>query len=134
MIASVCSKWAERLPRRFSVASIISQRQPKVTTEIRTEHPHIVRVAGIAGGDPIIRGTRISVALIARLLQAGEDPSEIIAAYPHLGPAEVYDAISYYHDHREEIDAIIADSTLEKLAEQYNFRIDERGKVEFGAE
>jgi uncharacterized protein (DUF433 family) len=105
-----------------------------MTTEIRTEHPHIVRVPGIAGGDPIIRGTRISVAFIARLLQAGEEASDIVAAYPHLGPAEVYDAISYYHDHREEIDSIIADSTLEKLAERYNFRIDAQGRVEFGAE
>jgi uncharacterized protein (DUF433 family) len=102
-----------------------------MTTEIRTEHPHIVRVPGIAGGDPVIRGTRISVAFIARQLQAGDEPSDIIAAFPRINPAAIYDAISYYIDHREEIDAIIADATLEKLAERYGFYITKGGKVEF---
>ena len=103
-----------------------------MTTELSTEHPHIVRVPGVLGGEPLITGTRIGVALIARLLQAGEEPSEIIATYPHLAPAAVYDAISYYLDHREEIDALISDSTLEALGERYGFDLAERGRVEFG--
>jgi uncharacterized protein (DUF433 family) len=103
-----------------------------MTTEIRTEHPHIVRVPGVLGGEPVIKGTRIGVAFIARLLQAGEEAPDIIATYPHLAPAAVYDAISYYLDHREEIDSRIADSTLEALAERYGFSITERGRVEFG--
>ena len=104
-----------------------------MATELKTEHPHIVMVPGVLGGEPVITGTRIGVAFIARLLQAGEEPSEIIAAYPHLAPAAVYDAISYYLDHREEIDALIADSTLEAIAERYGFHLAERGRVEFGA-
>lgn len=104
-----------------------------MASELSTEHPHIVRVPGVTGGEPVIRGTRIGVAFIARLLQAGEEPTEIIAAYPNLAPAAVYDAISYYLDHREEIDAIIADSTLETLARRYGFKIDERGKVDFSS-
>ena len=100
-------------------------------TEINTEHPHIVKVPGVLGGEPIIAGTRIGVAFIARLLQAGEEPSEIIAAYPHLAPAAVYDAISYYLDHREEIDQLIGDSTAEALAERYGFEVAERGRVVF---
>lgn len=102
-----------------------------MTSELTTEHPHIVKVDGVAGGEPVIAGTRIGVAFIARLMQAGEEPSEIIAAYPHLAPAAVYDAISYYLDHREEIDVLIADSTLEALAQRYGFRLAKRGKVEF---
>ena len=100
-------------------------------TEINTEHPHIVKVAGVLGGEPVIAGTRIGVAFIARLLQAGEEPSEIIAAYPHLAPAAVYDAISYYLDHREEIDQLIGDSTAEALAERYGFEVAERSRVVF---
>jgi uncharacterized protein (DUF433 family) len=100
-------------------------------TEINTEHPHIVKVLGVLGGEPIIAGTRIGVAFIARLLQAGEEPTEIIAAYPYLAPAAVYDAISYYLDHRGEIDKLIGDSTLAALAERYGFEVGERGRVVF---
>ena len=64
-----------------------------MTTPVKTEHPHVVRVPGVLGGEPVIAGTRIGVAFIARLLQAGEEPAEIIAAYPHLSPAAVNDAV-----------------------------------------
>jgi uncharacterized protein (DUF433 family) len=60
-----------------------------VTAVIKTEHPHIVRVPGVVGGRPVIKGTRISVEFIARLLQLGEMPAVIIASYPHLTPAAV---------------------------------------------
>jgi uncharacterized protein (DUF433 family) len=88
----------------------------------------------VLDGEPVISGTRVGVALIARLLQAGEDPSEIVAAYPGLAPAAIYDAISYYLDHRLEIDEVISDSTLDALAERYGFRVSKSGKVEFGAD
>lgn len=100
-----------------------------MATEIRTEHPHVVRVTGVGGGEPVIAGTRVGIAFIARLLQAGEEPAEIIAAYPHLAPAAVYDAISYYLDHRPEIDALIADATLETLAARYGFEVTPQGRV-----
>lgn len=100
---------------------------------VKTEHPHIVRAPEIAGGRPIIVGTRISVDFIARLFQAGEQPEEIVATYPHLSPAAVYDAVSYYLDHQAEIDRLIADSTLEALAERYGFVIEANGKIVFKA-
>jgi uncharacterized protein (DUF433 family) len=105
--------------------------QPVVKTPVRTEHPHIVRAPGIAGGRPTIAGTRISVEFIVGLLRAGDEPWDIIASYPHLKPAAVFDAISYYLDHQEEIDREIEESTPEKLAERYGFVVDERGKVIF---
>jgi len=104
-----------------------------MTIPVRTEHPHIVRAPGVLGSEPIIAGSRIGVALIARLLQAGEEPAEMIAAYPHLAPAAIYDAISYYLDHREEIDRLIEDTTLARLAQRYGFRVDEQGRVVFDA-
>jgi uncharacterized protein (DUF433 family) len=100
-----------------------------MTAPLRTEHPHIVKIAGVAGGRPVIAGSRISVDFIARLLQAGEDPTEIIVSYQHLSPAAVYDAISYYFDHQDEIDRFIADSTLEAVAEQHGFEVLEDGRI-----
>ena len=102
-----------------------------MATELKTEHPHIVRIPGVLGGEPVIAGTRVGVAFIARLLQAGEEPSEIVAAYPNLMPAAVYDAVSYYLDHREEIDALIEESTVEALAERYGFSVEADGKIVF---
>jgi uncharacterized protein (DUF433 family) len=102
-----------------------------MATELKTEHPHIVKVPGVVGGEPVIAGTRIGVAFIARLLQAGEEPSEIVATYPNLQPAAVYDAASYYLDHQAEIDALLAGSTLAQVAERYGFSVQGDGKIDF---
>ena len=60
-----------------------------------------------AGEDAVIAGTRISVWFIIRQLRTGDSPEDIAESYPHLSLAGIYDAISYYHDHRSEIDSII---------------------------
>jgi len=102
-----------------------------MTTEIKTEHPHVVRVPGVCGGDPIVAGTRISVVFIVRRLAAGDTPEEILQSFPHLSPAALYDAISYYHDHKDEIDGIIASNTPEELAARYGYRVAENGRIIF---
>ncbi len=73
-----------------------------------TEHPHIVRVPGVCGGRPIVAGTRISVRTIVERTRLGDSPDQIVMDYPPLTLAQVYDALSYYHEHRAEIDAEIA--------------------------
>jgi uncharacterized protein (DUF433 family) len=97
----------------------------------RTEHPHIVRNPGVAGGAPTIAGTRISVAFLVGQLRAGDAPEDILASYPHLTPAAVYDAISYYYDHQEEIDRFIAENTLEAHAERFGFVVGDDGRLRF---
>ncbi len=104
-----------------------------MTTPVKTEHPHVVRVPGVLGGEPVIAGTRIGVAVIARLLQAGEEPAEIIAASPLLSPAAVNDAVSYYPDHQAEVDRYIADCRPDVLAQRYGFEVTEQGKVVYRA-
>jgi len=78
-----------------------------------TEHPHIVRVKGVCGGRPTIKGTRISVRHVAQLYKPGDVVDEILKAHPHLTPAAVYDAISYYLDHQKQIEQEIAENRLE---------------------
>ena len=85
----------------------------------------------MAGGAPTIVGTRISVAFIVGQLRTGDSPHDILAAYPHLTPAAVYDAISYYYDHQEEIDRFIRDNTLEARAARYGFSIGDDGRLSF---
>lgn len=78
----------------------------------KTEHPHIVRVEGVCGGEPIIQGTRIPVWLIAGWMKDGYGPEWVQREiYPHLTLAQIYDALSYYHDHPAEIDGALAVNT-----------------------
>jgi len=85
--------------------------------------PRIVRRPDISGGEPIIRGTRISVRHIVervqacpeRSLRAGQPVDDILAALPHLTAIQVYDALSYYYDHQPEIDRLIEESRPERV-------------------
>lgn len=92
-------------------------------TIVKTEHPYIVRKSGLCGGSPVIDGSRITVKLIAQLVKTGTTAEEILASYPHLSLAQIYDAISYYFDHREEIEQDIEDNKLKNILKKYNLRL-----------
>lgn len=66
---------------------------------------HIESTPNTAGGKPRIRGRRITVQDIAIWHERlGKSADEIAAEYD-LTLADVYAALAYYFDHREEIDA-----------------------------
>ena len=72
-----------------------------------TGHRYIVCDDGILGGEPIILGTRTPVRAIVETWRLGVAAEEIPSAMPHLTLAQVFDALSYYSDHQEEINAHI---------------------------
>jgi len=78
---------------------------------VRIAHPHVERTAGVQGGRPVIRGTRFPVSSIVQNHRRGLSVEEILREFPHLTPAQVYDALSYYYDHHEQIDWEIAELT-----------------------
>jgi uncharacterized protein (DUF433 family) len=92
-----------------------------------TEHPHIVRLDGI----PMLRGTRLSVRLIAQLHRAGDSVDGILESFPHLEPSAVHDAISYFLDHRAEIEQEIAAHRIEAVLTRTGAKMDERGFITF---
>lgn len=47
------------------------------------------------GGKPVIRGTRISVALILELLAAGQAEADILNSYPGLEHDDILACLSY---------------------------------------
>ena len=69
-----------------------------------TEHLYVERVKGILSEEPVIKGTRISVRTVVEVWRMGTRPEEIPVHYPHLSLAAVFDALSYYCDHRDEIE------------------------------
>ena len=72
---------------------------------IKNEHPYISRVEGTCGGSPIISGTRIPVwAIIGYHFNLNYSVERIIEAIPHITHAQIYDALSYYYDYKDEID------------------------------
>jgi uncharacterized protein (DUF433 family) len=72
-----------------------------------TEHLYIVRDEQILSGEPIIKGTRTPVRAIVETWRLGIAPEEIPKGLPHLTLAQVFDALSYYSDHQDEINAYI---------------------------
>ena len=76
--------------------------------EVKIRHPYVIRKRGVQGGSPIIRGTRIPVSTIIIHYKQGKDVDEILELYPELTPAQVHDALSYYHDHQEEMEKEVA--------------------------
>lgn len=70
-------------------------------------HPYVVKLKGVCGGEPVIKGTRIPVRIIAGCWRGGMSPEEIGTAYPHLELAQIFDALSYAEDHSREIDSLI---------------------------
>lgn len=70
---------------------------------------HIEVTPGVCGGKPRIAGTRIRVMdIVVWHEKLGMSPDEIVSQYPSLTLADVYAALAYYFDHREEIEAEIA--------------------------
>jgi uncharacterized protein (DUF433 family) len=68
---------------------------------------HVVVTPGVAGGKPRIAGHRITVQDIAVWHERlGLSADEIASEYA-LSLADVYAALAYYFDHREEIDQAI---------------------------
>ncbi len=99
-----------------------------------TEHPYIVRVKGVCGGRPIIKGTRVSVRHIAQYYKAGDLVEEMLQAHPHLSAAAVYDAISYYLGHQQEIEQEITENRPEAAMARHNLEVDARGFLHFTKE
>lgn len=103
--------------------------QLRVEEETATDHPHITRVTGVCGGRPIIRGTRTPVQIIVGYYKLGMSIDEIVGSLPHLNPAQVFDALSYYHDHQTEIEADITASEPDNLLARYGLQREPDGRV-----
>lgn len=74
-------------------------------------YPHIELSAD---GVPYLEGTRTKVVEIALDSLAHHwDAEDIQRQHPHLTMGQIHAALAYYHDHREALDAIIAQQLAE---------------------
>lgn len=77
-----------------------------------TEHCYIGHNPAILSGEPIIRGTRTPVRAIVELWRMGVAPEEIPIQLPHLNLAQVFDALSYFSDHRDLVQSYIESNRI----------------------
>lgn len=75
-----------------------------------TAYKHIVSTANIVGGKPRINGHRITVENVSIWHEQQGYSVEEIASLYDLSLSEVYSALAYYFDNKEEIDRQIAES------------------------
>lgn len=86
----------------------LKQLRHSLTDKVQpTEHPYIESVKTILNGEPVIKNTRTPVRAIVERWKFGESFEEIARKLPHLRLAQVFDALSYYDDHCEEIEKYI---------------------------
>ena len=98
--------------------------------EIKSLDRFITSNPGTLFGKPCIAGHRISVAMIACWhLEMKQSVDEIVRDYD-LTHVEVYAALAYYFDHRDEIDRRTTQSQakLEELKALYPSRLQEKLK------
>ena len=74
----------------------------------KLDYRNIEKDPARCGGQPIVAGTRIRVAVILTCYRQGLSIEEIVQQYPQLRPADVHDALAYAYDHVDEIDADLA--------------------------
>jgi uncharacterized protein (DUF433 family) len=98
----------------YEVAALTIDSTPEVV------HPYVERRPNVQGGRPVIKGSRFPVSSIVQNYRRGLSVEEILRDFPWLRPEEVHDALSYYYDHRDQIDREIEEQNdLESLMRKY---------------
>jgi len=102
--------WLMRSVVIESVYTVVNLPQKKIDTktvigELLTSKYPLIEIAEFSAGPrAVVRGTRIAVSTIIGYLLAGETletiQKEVLTS---LRPAQLYDAIQYYADHKDEI-------------------------------
>lgn len=76
--------------------------EPPVQTVVAN---HIEKTPGICGGRPCIAGHRVRVQdIVAWHEKRGFSPDEIVDMFPGISLSDVYAALTYYFDNRQEIE------------------------------
>jgi uncharacterized protein (DUF433 family) len=73
-------------------------------TAVPTEHPHVHLDERVR---PVVGAAGLQLYVLAEYWRLGWALDELSAGYPYLTMSEILDGLSYYLDHREEVEALI---------------------------
>ena len=76
-------------------------------TSPQTGITRVVRDPHIQGGEPVVKGTRVTVASVMLAEREWGGVDGVLYAYPHLTAEQVADALAFYLEHRDGIDRYI---------------------------
>ena len=96
---------------------------------------HITKTPGVCGGKACVAGTRVRVMdIVIWHEHLGCSAGEIVSQIPTITLSDVYAALAYYFDNREEIEEDIQrnDEIAEKFRAQYPSKLKE--KLSYGAD
>jgi uncharacterized protein (DUF433 family) len=96
---------------------------------VLTEYRYVTKTPGVCGGSPVIRNTRTPVRTIVGYYKQGMSVEEMLEGLPHLSAAQIYEALSYYHDNVSEIENDLAANQVEKVLQQQGLPIAEDGRI-----
>ena len=75
---------------------------------IATSYRYVVQTPGVRSGHPIVEGTRIGVHDVVAMIQTGASVDEVVASFPRLTRAQVYECLAYYEDHKDQLESLVA--------------------------
>ncbi len=92
-------------------------------TAEKVKHAYVISRKEYCGGKPIIAGTKFPVSSVVNyILKQGMTPEELVKEFPHLNLSQIYDALSYYYDYKEEIDKDIESSSEISLSKELGWK------------
>jgi uncharacterized protein (DUF433 family) len=66
-----------------------------IADKSKSYNDNIVRDKRICGGEPIFKGTRVTLRTVLASLADGDSPEKILAAFPTLKPKHIQAAIAF---------------------------------------
>src|SRR3979411_1173527 len=81
--------------------TVICYNRPIMATET-ISHERIVRIPGLVGGKPVVKGTRIPVELVLQYLAYDPDVHTLFEAFPRLTLEDVKACLAYAQELCEE--------------------------------
>lgn len=70
----------------------------------------VERKPDVQGGEPVVKGTRVTVASVMLAEREWGGVDGVQYAYPHLSAEQIADALAYYLEYRDEIDRYIQEN------------------------
>jgi len=95
---------------------------------IKTNHKHI---ALDGRGEAFIVGTRVKIKHLLFYYRSGLTIEEILEGFPNITAAQFFDALSYYHDHKEQINESFERDNLETIQEDLDVERSPDGTLKF---
>jgi uncharacterized protein (DUF433 family) len=80
---------------------------PKIFTRI-ARNPHIL------SGEPVVKGTRVSVRTVVLMYRLYQDVGRIQEAFPALTHDDIVQALAFYKEHKAEINEYIAQNDVDE--------------------